>query len=135
MLFQPGFGFMLFGFLIGDIVIFVLFFGVSSARVSPTSYEGTVDLAASLVSAVLICGTLYFAPAIVWQFRALILPWDYWALRPNSYLPVGTTARCVRLLAAAGLTQQPLLAVGTIGRRRHSQIANRYQHFNRPANG
>lgn len=72
MLFQPGFGFMLFGFLIGDIVIFVLFFGVSSARVSPTSYEGTVDLAASLVSAVLICGTLYFAPAIVWQFRALI---------------------------------------------------------------
>jgi O-antigen/teichoic acid export membrane protein len=73
MLYRPSFNLMLLGLLVGDLVTLVLLFGVSSAPVFSIRSESTIDLAASLVSALIISGTLNLAPGITWQARAVIL--------------------------------------------------------------
>jgi hypothetical protein len=71
-LFRSDFNLMLLGFLLGDVVTLVLFFGVSSARISFKRSKSTIDLAASLFSALLISGTLILAPEITWRARAVV---------------------------------------------------------------
>src|SRR5262249_9978648 len=58
MLLRSSFTVMLLGFLIGDLVTLALFFGVSSAQVFVRRSQGAVDLGASVVSAMIICGIL-----------------------------------------------------------------------------
>jgi len=68
----PDFSLMLLGFLIGDVISLILFFVVSSARVTSDRSDAAIDLAVALGSALLILGALHVAPAITWEARAII---------------------------------------------------------------
>jgi O-antigen/teichoic acid export membrane protein len=71
MFFWPNFTVMLLGFLIGDLVTFVLFFGLSSARITANNLEAITDLAASFISALTICGVM-LAAGIIGQARVAV---------------------------------------------------------------
>jgi O-antigen/teichoic acid export membrane protein len=73
MLLRSSFTVMLLGFLIGDLVTLALFFGVSSAQVFVRRSQGAVDLGASVVSAMIICGILDVTLGKMPEARAVVL--------------------------------------------------------------
>lgn len=72
-LFLPDFGLMLLGFLIGDLVTLVLFFVISSARITSNESQAKVDVGAALISALVIVGVLDAVPAITLPARVIVL--------------------------------------------------------------
>jgi hypothetical protein len=63
---------MLLGLLIGDVIAFVLFFGVAYKRTAPRRFEFSIGLAIALVAPMLIIAALAWNPAQSLKARGLI---------------------------------------------------------------
>jgi len=69
---RPTLESMLLGILIGDVVAFVLFFGVAYRRTAPRRSEIVIDLAIAFVAPMLIVAALAWNPAHTWKARSLL---------------------------------------------------------------